>query len=1740
MPIFMRTGFSILVLLLAALGITANAHAGEKAFTREGLQIEAVRFEKALKAATDLGNWTASDWRRAGDRARARNDNRAAMADYAAAAVADPDDWSAWLSLSETLLAIEPKDWRERDRFPRNATTAAYIAYQRATTPQAEARALATLGLAFARRQIWRPALDALKASLAAAPINWVQATYDEMRAKHGFRILDYTVDADAASPRACIQFSEDLLRERSDYAPFVSVAGIASPVIEAQGASLCVDGLEHGRRYEITIRAGVPSAVDEVLENAATIVVYVRDRSPSVRFTGRNYVLPRTGQRGVPMVTVNTDVVAIEVYRIGDRSLAPTILDGRFQRQLDGGDIERLADQLGARVWSGEMEIDNRLNEDVTTAFAVDRAIGDLRPGVYVMVATPKDAVLDYWDSRATQWFVVSDLGLATISAGDGLHVFVRSLTSARGLADVRVRLLARNNEVLAERNTDAGGYLRIEPGLVRGEGGTAPALLVADAGQGDYAFLDLTRPAFDLSDRGVEGRPAPGPLDAFLFTERGVYRSGETVHVTALLRDDNGKAVGDVPLTLIVTRPDGVEHSRITLADQGLGARTLDLDLLSSAMTGTWRINAHADPQDEPIGTTSFLVEDYVPDRIEFDLTADREVIDPGRPVTIAVAGRYLYGAPGAGLALDGEIVIKAAAEGLAAYPGYRFGVSDEEVTPIRETLSDLPQTDADGIATLLLDLPALPQATRPLAADIMVRLAEPGGRAVERKLTLPIAASGPMIGVAPQFEDRVEEGDTARFRVIYVDGDGRRRAASGLKWTLYRLETRYQWYAQYGRWDYETLTFTTRIADGLVDVAADTPAEIAAAVGWGRYRLEISAPGRDGPMTSITFSAGWYAAASADTPDVLDVALDRESYRVGETATVKIAPRFAGTAVVAVIGETMRRLKVVEVPAEGTEVELAIAEDWAPGAYVTVMLYRPLDVDAGRMPGRAVGLTWLTVDRSPRLLALDLGVEERVRPGRPLTVPVRVGGLAPGEKARLVVAAVDVGILNLTGYQAPAPEDWYYGQRALSAEIRDLYGGLIDGMRAARGRIRSGGDAVPEVGLQGRPPAQAPLALFSGIVEVDADGAAEIEFDLPAFAGTVRVMAVAWSGNKLGHAATDVIVRDPVVLLASLPRFLAVGDETSLRLDLANTDGPAGDYRLHVAAEGPVTLAGQGDDTTIRLERGQRRAVTVPVNAVGVGTAALVVSLEGPDGLRISRDHTIGISPATAIASRRSVRRLAAGRGKLTVSGDLLADIVPGTGKVSVAVGPGAGLDLPGLLAALDRYPYGCAEQTTSRALPLLYLADLAAQAGLSEKEPAERIDKAIARVLSLQSSTGSFGLWSPGDGDLWLDSYVTDFLTRARERGFVVRERAYSLALQRLANSVAITPEVEDGGEGLAYALYVLARNGRAPIGDLRYFADTKMEDFATGLARAQIGAALAMTGDRVRAERVFSAALELMADQADTIGRADYGTPLRDEAATLTLISESGVARNLLSTIAGRLGAAHRASAFTSTQEKAWLALAAYSLGKEARRLRLEVDGTAHRGSLLKSYRAVDFRRGDITIANRGDGEVEAVITVMGAPVTPDPAASAGFTIKRRYFTLAGEEVDPARVAQNTRLVVTLTVEEEDPQNARLLLVDRLPAGLEIDNPHLVTSADLSGLSWLRGEVKPAHTEFRDDRFVAAIDRHSRSAPKFTLAYVVRAVSPGRYAHPAASIEDMYRPSRFARTGAGMMEVDASR
>ncbi len=1699
--------------------------------------LRAEDFETAFRQARNLphefvvGGWELGNLRAAAAQGEAAADLLSAMrfAGGAAALGDDASDWAEFARLS-LALALQTPQRSEQQLYRDQGISAALNAYLRSLAPAQRAAALMLLadGLEAAGRG--RDAIGALRLAVTMSGREDIAARLDGLIGKYGFRIVDHRVDADSASPRICASFSEDLVQAGTDYTPFVQApdSGLA---VDVSGRDLCLSGVEHGQRYRLTFRAGLPAASGATLARPVRIDAYVRDRSPQVFFPGRAYVLPALGDASLPLVGINAEEVDLVLYRMSDRNLVEAFRQRYFASPLSPWEVEELSDNLATEVWRGTGELQSALNREITTLLPMGGAIAGQPPGIYMLQAGLPGR--DPWDNPpASQWFVISDIGLATMLGADGLHVFARSLASAGPLEGVEIELISRANAVLATVRTDARGHAQVPAGLTSGRGAAAPALVVARGAGGDTGFLSLSEPAFDLSDRGVEGRPVAPPIDVFASTDRGAYRAGETVHATALARDGRARALAGLPLTAVLYRPDGVEYARQLSPGDAAGGHVFALPLGPGVPRGTWRLEFLSDPAAPALASLPLLVEDFLPERIDFGLDLAAAPVAPGGRTELALEARYLFGAPGADLAIEGEVVLRAT-DRLDAFPGYRFGRADSRPDPAYGALPYDRRTDGRGRAVLAVELPRLDAPGMPVEAQFVLRLSEGSGRPVERRLTRLLRPEGALIGIRPGFDADLPEGAEARFTLLALDPDLAPRPMR-LRWRLNRIDTRYQWYALDGTWLWDPVTTRSEVASGEARLGT-VPLEIAARVDWGRYELVVEGLDADaGAVSSVEFQAGWYGAADASaTPDMLEVSLDAPSYRPGDTATLRLVPRVPGKVLVSVMSDRLIHMQMLEATAGENSVRLPVTDEWGAGAYVSATLVQPMQAARGRLPTRAIGLAYAGVDPGSRRLRVRFEGPDEVAPRGPLEVRLKVEGAPPGAEIHATIAAVDLGILNLTAFDSPAPSEHYFSQRRLGVELRDLYGRLIDRSGGRAGAVRSGGDALARLRMQAPPPTEEPVAEFSGLLRVGADGYARARFDLPAFNGTVRLMAVVWSQRAVGEAERDITVADPVVVTASLPRFLAPGDTARLLLELVHAKGPAGEMRLALSAEG-VTLDTSFLPERVMLEPGGTARLALPVRADRAGQGRIELRLVTPDGTELLKELALPVQMNDP--ERVRVDRITLEPGQsFTLDGGLFADLVPGSGRATLGAGALARLNVAGLLDRLDRYPYGCSEQLVSRALPLLYFGDVARAMGLTASAdiPA-RINGAIDAVLANQSAAGSFGLWRPDSGDLWLDAYVSDFLSRARAAGYAVPDTAFGAAMDNLRGRVNYAPDFDRGGEAVAYALYVLAREGAAAMGDLRYYADAKADALATPLALAQLGAALAAYGDPRRADTLFARAMERLTagvPEPGRIWRDDYGSDLRDAAAVLALAVEAGseaVDRDLL---VARLAA--RSGDILSTQEAVWMLLAASGLIAADPASGLSVNGRPATGPVIEVLDGVGPARA-VTISNDGERPASLTVTSFGVPRTPGPAGGQGYRIARRYFSIEGEPVELDEVAQGTRLVAVLTIEPLGSSDGRLMVNDPLPAGFEIDNPNLISAGDISALDWLELTDAASFAEFRQERFLAAVDWRSEEA--FRLAYVVRAVTPGEFRHPAPSVEDMYRPAWRANGETGRVRI----
>jgi alpha-2-macroglobulin len=1590
----------------------------------------------------------------------------------------------------------------------------------------------------------------------AAAPLPAAAPT-------EAFAYRRLSIDSSSADGEACLSFNKPLApTDRVKYDDYVRIAPDVKSAVRVVDDKLCVSGLVYGTDYTVRLLSGLPSQDGGKLDEERSVAVALGARPAVVSLAGKGFILPRGSAAGLPVTTVNVSRVGVAVFRVNERGLDRFSGDRYSSTSFPAGEAVTdkwslrswLNGENGIRQWRGTMEVRNVLNQPVTTAFPIRETIKDWKPGVYFVVvwnaahpiARDDDAYDD--DSSAStevagMWVVDTDIALTTFTGADGLNVFARSLDSAAPLPGLELVLLSSGNDPLGKAVTGADGRATFAAGLLKGHGAAEPiAVMASDPAKQDFSRLELSKSAFDLSDRGVDGRDPPGPVDAFLYTERGVYRPGETVQLMALMRDDGGAALKDVPVTLIVHRPDGSEFQRMTTSLLTVGALQQAIALPKSSRRGRWSVTAHIDAKAPPVGRVEFSVEDFVPEKLKVELTSDTALLRAGQPNTFTIAADFLYGAPAGGLNTEAEMSVSVDPSPFPAFANYEFGPEAErrKFEPPLITLTP-PATDETGKSRVDWPGDGIKDTVLPLRAQIQARVFEPGnGRSTKTDLTLPLRTRDAYIGVRPAFEGRYSrEGTETGFDVVAVDREGKQVARPAVDYTIEHISYAYQWYVVDGRWRWQGISNKRVIEANQLDLKADAPVRLSKRLPWGQYRLTVT-DRQANTSTTTTFYVGWYGdedSSEEPAPDTLRVAGDKQNYAPGEKARLHIEAPFAGQALVAIATDRIQTTYTVAVAPGGTDVEIPMKAEWGAGAYALVTAWRPLSTEADRTPVRAIGAVWLGLDPKLRTLAVEISAPEKITPRQHIEIPVRVAN-AQGAEAYVTLAAVDEGILQLTRYRTPNPAAYYFGKRKLGLAMRDDYGRLLDGRADELGRIRTGGDAGDIGGLDVVPTRT--VALFSGPVKLDAEGRARIAFDIPDFIGQLRLMAVAYDPTRVGSSDAKLIVRDAVATDVILPRFLAPGDDGRVAISLHNVEGQPGDYRLTMEATGVVALDRPFAETRA-LALNQRDLLTANLRGTEVGMGKVAISLQGPGGFSVHREWDIQVRAAQTPSAVDTVTVLDPGR-ELTLSRDLTAGFAAGTSVVSVALSRTPGIDVPGLLRALDKYPYGCLEQTTSRALPLLYYNDVALLGyGPGDPKIGDRVQDAIYRIVDMQISDGSFGMWGPyaTPAAEWLQAYALDFLVRARERQMTVPAASLQRGLTWLNRAAErFQPNSQ------AYAWYVLAKAGLADPGRVRYFQDTQAANgIEGGLAWSQLAAALNLVGEPGRA-RLALANAQRTVDQRDP--NDYYGSPLRDRAALLALAPEAG-GREAVAMVVGSVRERLTARiAQTTTQEQAWLVLAARALAGGSD-LSYEIDGDANKTTtdpVVVNPDAAELGRG-LRVKNTGERPVWVQVTARGVPRDPQPAASAGLSVQRDFLTLDGQAADLANVRQNDRLIVSLHGRQEDTGYHEVALLDLLPAGFEIEG--VMTDDTVKSYPFV-GEVTPTRiAEGRDDRFFAALnlgirpyrwwnDEDTKFGRNFHVAYMVRAVTPGSFALPAVEVEDMYNPRVFARSGMGKVQI----
>ncbi len=1523
--------------------------------------------------------------------------------------------------------------------------------------------------------------------------------------------------------------------------------------VLDDKGLVLRFPSVEAAKDYEVTLKAGLSAADGTRLGKDDTRRVHTGELDPAVGFASQGSVLPARESRGLPVVSINVPEVDVEFLRVSEKQLPKFFAEyqrggrrGSWDLDSEYGDSTPLG-KLAEPVYLNRFVLGGKPNERVLTYLPIQdiRELQD--PGLYfaVMKRTGKFA-----GEFETAFFTVSDIGLHTRAYKDKLFVHTASLQDGSATGSVELKVLDARGEAVLAGKTDGNGNALLNYTLDAGH------VLVATRGK-DVSMLPFNQPALDLSEFAVAGREQAW-FDVFAWSGRDLYRPGETVRISALLRDNDGRPVpapkqgGGQPVFLRLKQPDGKVFRETRLQPGAQGYFSFEQAIPTEAPTGRWQVEFRTDPASkEAVQGMTLRIEEFLPERMKLDLDAAQPVLKPGEALKLKATAAYLYGAPASGNRFTAKLAVAIEQHPLDQLPGYFFGDPTMELPKDAKDIIDttLPE---NGVLQEDIALPAEAKPRSPIAAIVSGSVYETGGRTVNRTLKRVLWPANALVGIRPLFDDKdgADANANAGFEVVRVDAGGKPQPGKGLKATLVRELRDYHWnYDEDGGWDYD---FTRRFENKdtrTLDVGAGA-SKIDFPVEWGEYRLDVFDPAT-GLTTRYPFRAGWswddQNRGLDARPDKVKLALDRTGYRAGDTLKVTVTPPHAGKGLLMVESDRMLYVQAIDAK-PGSTFSIPVTKDWERhDVYVTALVFRGGSAPSKITPARAVGVVHVPMDRRDRRVAVGLSVPKQMRPEQNLPVTVSVPELA-GQLAHVTVSAVDVGILNITRFPVPDANAQFFAQRRFGVDAYDIYGRVIESFEGGSAKIRFGGDMA----LSALPQAKRPTSrvqtvdLFSGPVKLDGKGNARVALKVPDFNGTLRVSALVYSDTRYGNRDRETVVRAPIVAEASLPRVLAPGDRSTVTLDVQNFTGKAGVFKVTVNGEGPLDIGEGSRNTDLAVDA--KRTLTFPVTAdEGYTTAKVRVRVEG-NGFKVDRRYDVPVRAGWP-AVLRSRTQVLDSLTPVEMGAGFADGLMPGSVTARMTVSALPPIPFASALKGALEYPYGCAEQTTSKGYAALELDDATAKMlgidGLDAKKRRERMEGAFGRLASMQVSNGHFSMW--GDDDYvnpGLTPYIAEFLLDAREGGFAVPDAVLQKALTRLNEDLLAGGAQFYGYDrrdhlkfaNQAYAGYVLARVNRAPLGTLRALYDNERGKSLTGLPLVHLGIALSLQGDKTRGAKAITEGFAKTGDRPEYLG--DYGTKLRDDALMIALVHERKLAKPEFDRRAISLGReldARRNSGWLwlSTQEQVALARLGKALMVDQKKLvsgQWSIGGDAEAVAPVRLFgRSVDhaaLARG-LRFVPEGSPPLYASLDVAGIPRSAPAPDNRQIGIERRYYTTDGKEWKGGTLKEGEALIVRVGI-TANVAMPDALFTDLLPAGLEIENFNLGDAkqwaevvVDGIAISDRGSAADVKHEEFRDDRYVAALKLDRGDTAK--VFYLVRAVTPGTYTVPPSLVEDMYRP-----------------
>ncbi len=1553
------------------------------------------------------------------------------------------------------------------------------------------------------------------------------------------FQIKKIEADHDGFNGTVTITANQDVVE--ANIRNYIDISPSVSYTVSVEGRKIYVksEKFDIGKKYTINVKEGLSGTLGGKLKYEYTEEVSFGKLDPEIKIMNRKAeYLSGKGLKNLEVRIVSVPKVRVIIKKVYKNNLlsylsSRSYYDNYYYDDYYYYDGPKEVGDLGDLVYEKEiattsLEVSNSgrlLNLDF------EDKIGN-HDGVYVIEVRSVD---DYW-LKARKIVSISDIGLIAKKGIDNLYIFANSIESAKPLSGVKLEITGKNNQVLGNVETNKNGFAVYSLKNMPADG-FAPSLITAKMGA-DFNFLPFNRTQIGTSRFEISGKTENlSGYDAFIYGDRDIYRPGETMHISVIMRNEEWKAPGEIPVKMKLYAPNGKVFKTIKKTLNQYGSFETDVVIPASAPTGSYNVEVYTST-NVYLNSKSIKVEEFVPDRIKVEVQSDKKELFIGQTMNLKVQANNLFGPPATNRNYEIQESVKRSYFYTKKYRSYYFGLTGGKTYFDSNVRSG--KTNTEGQANETYTYPMSYADMGVLRADYYVTVFDETGRPVNRRTSATIYTQDKFYGI--DLEDYYNKTDKAmRIPLIAVDKDG--KALSGVKANVKIIKHEYRTvlaksgsYYRYKSEHEEVVKYNKTI-----DLNGDKTILTYIPKTSGRYDIRISKPGTKTYVQKSFYSYGWGATTTSsfqvNNEGNIDIELDKDKYQVGDKAKVILNTPFSGKVLVTVERKNVTDHFYLKTDKRAVSFDLDIKDDFVPNVYVSATLIKPhgqsdipLTVAHGYMP--------VMVENPANKIPITITAVEKSHSKTKQKIKIK-----SKPNTAMTIAVVDEGILQVTGFQTPNPYTFFYRKRALAVNSYNIYPYLFPEIAMKTGKE---GGGAGELAKRVNPMTNKRFKLvsfWSGIKTTDKNGNLEYEIDIPQFSGDLRIMAVAYNGKAFGAGKANMKVADPVVISAALPRFLSPKDTIEMSVNLSNTTSNPMDCDLSIDVKGPVKMLGKDAEKISIAANSEKQLYYKLAAAPELGEANINV-LVNANGKKYSNETDISIRPASPLQKIDGSGVIVAG-SQQAIKMDMQRFMKQSIdNKLLVSNSPLVQFSKD--LDYLVRYPYGCVEQTVSAAFPQLYYADLAKQLSGSAKFDADYNIKAAIRKLQLmQLYNGALSYWPGGGYESWWGSvYGAHFLIEAKRAGYEVDQSVIDKLMEYLKNQLKRKKRITYWYNGnknkkiapkeVAYSLYVMALAGKPKMSYMNYYKSRR--DELSLDAKYLLATAYALTGDKNKYQQIVPP--EFSGEESRSVFGGSFHSPIRDEAISLNAILEVDPGSQQVGIMAKHLSEKMKSRRYLSTQERVFAFLAMGKIAKQAAQSKISGEILSNNQKVASynnntvSLKTDQLKGGDISIKTNGKGrlyyfwEAEG-ISEDGSYLEEDKYLK----VRKTFYDRFGKQITNRQFKQNDLVVIKLSIQGSYSTSIENVVIsDILPAGFEIENPRI---SSVPGMGWTKNKGYPKYTDIRDDRinYFVTVTNSLKN-----YYYVVRAVTPGTFQMGPVGADAMYNGEYHSYSGGGVIKI----